>query len=80
MSFLRARFALLNLSATFQQIYNRTDVEDENLTTFFNSLLPCACDRCRQLQGAGNRTNDRSETQNDETQNNGTTNQNQDRE
>ena len=74
MSFLRPRFALLNTPATFQQTYKRTDVEDEKLTMFFNSLLLCAWDRCLRLQGAVNRTNDRSETQTDETQNNGTPN------
>lgn len=42
-SFLRVRFALINLSACFQQTYNRTDVEDEDLTQFFNTSVSCSC-------------------------------------
>lgn len=39
MSFLRVRFSLLN----------RADTQDEDLTYFFNNLLPCACGNCSRI-------------------------------
>ena len=50
MPFLRVRFSLLNICACFKQQFTRTDIEDEDMTVFFNAMLPCSCGLCDELE------------------------------
>ena len=44
--FLRARFAFINLAATFRAMYHKDDLEDVDMTQFFQNTFDCTCIRC----------------------------------
>lgn len=48
--FLRVRFSLINLCALYQQTFNRSDLEDEDLTSFFHSVCACECVLCNSYE------------------------------
>lgn len=48
--FLQIRFALLNIAALYQQRYDVSDMEDENLTSFLCEIVSCDCACCQVIR------------------------------
>jgi len=46
--FLQIRFALLNLAALYQQHFDNTDLEDEDLSSFLREIIHCSCYSCNR--------------------------------
>lgn len=46
MTFLRARFAMLNLAVMFRSQLNKPDLEDHTLQNFFAETIECRCHLC----------------------------------
>lgn len=46
MSFLSARAAFMNLRSLYRERTNSTDIEDANMLSFAQNILPCECHRC----------------------------------
>ena len=48
--FLRARFSFINLAAAFKEKYHTDDLEEEDMTKFFQNVCRCYCSSCQVLQ------------------------------
>jgi len=46
--FLQIRFALLNLAALYQQKYGKSDMEDEDISSFCRDVSHCGCFSCNR--------------------------------
>lgn len=54
--YLRVRFALLNLKASFQALYSRADPEEEDLPQYYRDNVICTCEGCVQISSEARAT------------------------
>ena len=53
--FLRTRFSFINLAATFKARYESDDIEEEDMTLFFQQIFKCSCSSCKVLENSSSK-------------------------